>query len=493
MNWWKRLGLSTRIFVILFLLLSTTFGMGLISVWYAHQFNDVLNQVIVEDMASLRAAREIETSLANQKGFVTYYFLDGDTKWLKELAVHRRTFMKWLKHAAEVDLEPEQKAVIDQIYEKYATYIKNKDRVIELYKEGDRKTGETLHWDVRENFFELNDLCKQYKDTTELNIKEVQEISRTRVKRISTATVIFILAALLLGALLAFVMISQILAPIRRLSKKASVSEEMEASGDEVRTLSKRVYGLMEDRERTRSELQQSQELLLNSEKLALCGKLATEVAHSIRNPMTSINMRLFSLKRSLDLTDIQDEDFKIVSGEMRRLDNIVRNFLEFSRPHKLKKEQINITSVIDMTLDLLSYRLELHSVSVLRKRTRTLPLISADPELMKEVFVNLIVNACEAMENGGEIVISEEEALAENIGQAVVVKVSDNGPWMSEAFQEKVLEPFETTKPDGTGLGLFITLRIIEEHGGHMDLRSKEGEGTTIIIAFPVSEEVQK
>ena len=109
----------------------------------------------------------------------------------------------------------------------------------------------------------------------------------------------------------------------------------------------------MEEMDRARTELKQSKALLMNSEKMALVGKLATEVAHSIRNPMTSINMRLFSLKRNLEMSDVQKEDFEVVADEMRRLDNIVRNFLEFSRPHKLKKQKVNISDVIDMTIDL--------------------------------------------------------------------------------------------------------------------------------------------
>jgi signal transduction histidine kinase len=323
----------------------------------------------------------------------------------------------------------------------------------------------------------------------ELNIKKVQEIGHIRLKRISAAAVAFMAASLVFCGLLAFFMFTQILAPIRRLSKKTAMTNATGASGNELKDLSCHVNGLMENMDRARSELVQSQEMLMHSEKMALVGKLATEVAHSIRNPMTSINMRLFSLKRNLELTEFQQEDFEVVSEEMRRLDNIVRNFLEFSKPHKLKKQTVHISRVIDMTIDLLCYRLELNSVEIIRKQSANLPPIDADPELLKEVFVNLMVNACEAMENGGEIVISEEEALAENIGRAVLVKFTDNGPGMSEEVRKRVLEPFETTKENGTGLGLFIAVRIIEEHGGTMQLHSKEGHGTTFAITFPASE----
>lgn len=485
---WRPPGISTRIFINLFMLLCATFGIGLTSIWYSVQFNTMLNQVIEKDMEALQASREMETELARQKGFVTYYFLDGDPKWLNELAVHRKSFIKWFQQAVEVDQKSEHKILLEQIHENYKRYKTDKDEVIELYQAGDRKAGEALHWKVRENFFELNDLCLRYKQANEFHIQQVRDESHSRLQRITAAVVIFMSLALVLAILLVFFMVTQVLIPIRRLSQKTATKEETSPAGNEVKVLSNHVRGLMANMDRARSELEQSQAMLVNSEKMALVGKLATEVAHSIRNPMTSINMRLFSLKRNLELTDFQQEDFEVVSAEMRRLDNIVRNFLEFSKPHKLKKQQINISRVIDMTLDLLCYRLELHSVSIVRKQSADLPPIEADPELLKEVFVNLMVNACEAMEDGGEIVISEEAAFAENIGRAVLVKVSDNGPGMSEEVRSRVLEPFETTKANGTGLGLFIAVRIVEEHGGTFELHSIEDEGTTFIMTFPAA-----
>jgi len=491
MGWLRKPGINTRIFGMLLLLLCTNLGMGVISIWNAGQFNGMINRVIVDDIPSLQASREIETSLVNQKGLVTYYFLDGDPKWLGELAVHRQAFSDWLNQALAMDQTPEQKTLLVNLQKKYAVYVAEKDRVIALYHKGDRKTGEAMHWKVREQFFELKGLAAEYKRVNELNIEKALEASQGRAQGLAAAAVAFMTFALIFAGLLTFIMVSQIFVPIRRLSQAAAITDEPTAPGDEFRVLTTRVHGLMENIDRTKSELEQSQELLLNSEKMALVGKLSTEVAHSIRNPMTSINMRLFSLKRNIDLTDVQKEDFEVVAEEMRRLDNIVRNFLEFSRPHKLKKQRINISTVVDMTLDLLFYRLELHSIKVIRKQDACLPLIEADPELLKEVFVNLMVNACEAIENGGEVIITEQEGVAENIGRAVVVKVADNGPGMSEELQKRVLEPFETTKPQGTGLGLFIAVRIVKEHGGTLELHSTEGRGTTFIMTFPAVEEV--
>ena len=487
MAWRLKFRISTRIFLNLMLLLLTTFGIGLTTIWYSVQFNTTLNQVIGEDMAALQASREMETELASQKGFVTYFFLDRDTKWLNELAVHRRAFLNWYEQAREVDNKPEHQGLLDHIIATYEQYVADKDRVISLYQADEREKGETLHWKVREKFFDLNALCVNYKHANEVRISQIRNQSKSQMKRIFALTVFFMSAALVLGVILVFFLFTQILIPIRRLSVKTAIAEDQNiSSGNEVSVLSNHVQGLMKDMDQAKSKLEQSQAMLVNSEKMALVGKLATEVAHSIRNPMTSINMRLFSLKRNLELTDLQQEDFEVVSEEMRRLDNIVRNFLEFSKPHRLKKQEINISQVIDMTVDLLSYRLELHSVKVVRHQSPDLPMIDADPELVKEVFVNLIVNACEAMETGGEIAISEAAAITENMEQVVRIRVADNGPGMSEAVRNRALEPFETTKATGTGLGLFIVVRIVEEHGGTLVLDSKEGEGTTFVLTFP-------
>lgn len=254
--------------------------------------------------------------------------------------------------------------------------------------------------------------------------------------------------------------------------------------------LGNQVRGMMADMDQTRSELEQSQQMLMHSEKMALVGKLATEVAHSIRSPMTSINMRLFSLQRSLDLTENQEEDFQVVAEEMRRLDNIVRNFLEFSRPPKLDKQRVNISSVIDMTMELLEYRLRRHDAAVTRRRGEDLPQVEADPELIKEVLVNLIVNACEAMGESGQIFITESQSVTDQGERTVRVEIRDTGPGIPEEIQQQILEPFHTTKAQGTGLGLFIAARIVREHGGQLDLYSAEGRGATFIIVLPAVKE---
>ena len=259
---------------------------------------------------------------------------------------------------------------------------------------------------------------------------------------------------------------------------------------DEVKALSSRVHSLIEDVDQAQSELERSQEHLLQSGKWAMVGKLAAGVAHSIRNPLTSVNMRLFSLKRSLAMSPSQQEDFEVISEEIRHMDTIVRNFLEFSRPPKLKMQRISPSDVVDRALVLLRYRLESYGVEVKltaeRKAARNLGRPGPTQGSPGQP-------AAQRLRGHGEWRGHHHPGRGKAgpaLGQAVVIRVSDTGPGISESVRDKVFQPFFSTKEEGTGLGLSIATRIIEDHGGRLELESNENEGATFIITLPLGEE---
>ncbi|MEJ2233013.1 MAG: PAS domain S-box protein [Syntrophobacterales bacterium] len=237
------------------------------------------------------------------------------------------------------------------------------------------------------------------------------------------------------------------------------------------------------------SERKRIEEALRETDKLVTVGRLAAGVAHSIRNPLTSVKMRLFSMERSVDLSENQREDLKVIAEEIRNVNNIVQSFLDFSRRPKLKMQRVSFSDLVDMALRLLEQRFDSYGVEIEVSRQRRLPEIWADPDQLKEALVNLLVNSCEAMGNGGLIVIQEEEVAQERSGREVVIRITDNGPGIPESIQDKLFNPFFSTKEEGTGLGLSITVRIVEEHGGTLKLRSREGEGATFVITLPYRE----
>lgn len=485
----KHFSLRGRIFLILTSLVLITLAGGSVTMIFLYRISNSLRSVIDTNLVALNAAQELENSLAMQKGFLTYYFMDSASEWLEQLNRNRIIFEDWLRKARESAYTETQRGILNEIESKYIRYSHLRDQVIELYRSGERESGFKLHMEIRGQFLNIRALCEQYKEIHAQSIAEARSDIQDRVRSLNILALIAMPGAVILAAILVYILLNQVLEPVRRLAVGAGPAGGTRIK-DEVKELSRRVHNLMEDVDQTQTQLQQSREHLVQSEKLALVGKLAAGVAHSVRNPLTSVKMRLFSLERSLDLTPTQREDMEVISEEVRNIDTIVRNFLEFSRPPKLKLQNVSPSDVVDMAIQLLKHRLEAYGVEVELYRHRKLPQIEGDPEQLKEVFVNLIVNACDAMGENGKITIREEEGFSEPMGRVTVIKVTDNGPGVPESIREKVFQPFFSTKEEGTGLGLSIAMRIIEDHKGCLSLRTKEGKGATFIITLPCRED---
>ncbi|SPD74451.1 Integral membrane sensor signal transduction histidine kinase [uncultured Desulfobacterium sp.] len=486
---WNRINLRTRIYVILTSLILMTLAGGVVTVWYTYQMQRLLEDITGKNLAALRAAEELEIALVNQKGFVSYFFLDGNTEWLERLGEYRQRFRDRLHEARQLIQDSQQMEALERIESEYLSYVSLKDQVITYYRAGSRDEGTVLHQKVRHYFFNILELTEAFRNTQKEKINIIKEGSQKQAKKLRVIAATAVIAVLLLGVFLTFILTAQILGPVRRLALKTDPEALPNIPEDEVKALSRGVRGLMENIDHSHSQLERSQEILLQAEKMAMVGKLAAGTAHSIRNPLTSLKMRLFSLSRSLELTADQKEDFEVITDEIGHIDNIVENFLEFSRPPKLKVRCIHSSDVIEMTLNLLHHRVASYDVSIKFEKKGDIPAIQADPEQLKEVLVNIVVNACEAMPRGGSIVISEDESLSDSIGKVVEIRVSDDGPGLSDSIKEKIFQPFFTTKEEGTGLGLSIANRIVEQHGGLLDFESEEGKGTTFIIRIPVAE----
>ncbi|MFO7912582.1 MAG: ATP-binding protein [Desulfotignum sp.] len=221
----------------------------------------------------------------------------------------------------------------------------------------------------------------------------------------------------------------------------------------------------------------------------ALLGKLAAGTARSIRNPLTSVKMRLFSLNLSYTFTDAQQEDFNVISNEIQQINKIVDNFLEFSRPPRLKTRSMSPSLIVNSALNLLEQRLKSYRVAVKLVRKHRFANTLIDAEQLKEVIVNIIINACEAIRQDGQIIISEEETFIPPLEKVAIIRIMDDGPGIPKEIQSKIFNPFFTTKDHGTGLGLSIAYNIIAEHGGWLDVSGKEGHGAAFVITLPVRE----
>lgn len=483
---WRRVNLRWRILIVLAGLVFITLAGGSVMIWYTYSIDHLFTGIIDQNLVAFQAAEALDTALVNQKGFVTYYFMDGNPDWLRQLGEYRQIFKERLGEARALALKEHEQATVDMIEREYKQYIALKDKVIDLYKTGQRVKGQELHQEVRDDFFRILELTKAYRDLHKRNVAQLRLKSRGQAVKLRIIAGSAGLVVIVLGLVLAFVLVGQILEPIRRLAREVDGRKKDAPGGDEVKAISRSVHGLMKERDQTQDELIKSRENLIQAEKLAVVGKLAAGVAHSIRNPLTSVKMRLFSLGRAIHLNTTQKEDFNVISEEIRNIDTILQNFLEFSRPPKLRKQKISPSEIVDLVLQLLKHRLESYEVEVTLNRNHKLPAIQVDPEQLKEALVNIVVNACEAMGNGGAITIDEEEGYRETLGHVAIIRITDNGPGIPEEIRDRIFEPFFTAKDEGSGLGLSIAARVIAEHGGRLDLAPPAGEGACFLIYLP-------
>lgn len=231
------------------------------------------------------------------------------------------------------------------------------------------------------------------------------------------------------------------------------------------------------------------EEQLRRSEKLSALHTLSAGVAHEIRNPLSAIDLNLHLLQEEIGAEPMNAEAVQryldILNAEVRRIRGIVDNFLRFARPTSLVLGDVRLDGIARHIGELVRYEAQEHGVEILIDFPEDLPAVSGDETQLGQVFLNLMINAVQAMPQGGTLRISGLRRIAD-AGTVVEVSVRDTGIGINKTDLTKVFEPFFSTKPDGNGLGLAIAYRIIEDHRGTIRVTSEPGIGTTFAVSFP-------
>jgi two-component system NtrC family sensor kinase len=235
--------------------------------------------------------------------------------------------------------------------------------------------------------------------------------------------------------------------------------------------------------EQRTTELRAMQAHLIQSEKLAGVGKLAAGVAHEINNPLTCVLTNSSLILSDLPPDDPRREDLQTIVDETLRCRKIVKGLLDFARQTKPQKNQISLNKVAEDVLALVRNQASFQNIAIQIEFDTNLPLVLADADQMRQVVLNIILNAADAMPQGGSLRI---RSYSDPGSKRVVLRISDTGPGIPAEIQHKLFEPFFTTKSTGTGLGLAIAYGIMERHKGELKVESSLGHGTTIVVILP-------
>jgi two-component system, NtrC family, sensor histidine kinase HydH len=262
------------------------------------------------------------------------------------------------------------------------------------------------------------------------------------------------------------------------------------------------IAGLLTDRERIQRmkvestkreledvyiELRENVEKMKKTERLSAAGQLAASLAHEIRNPLASISGAAGILKRGNASADNQQECLGILEKESQRLNKLLTNFLDFARPRLPRYQRVDPGAIIRSVIVLARHTAIRQQVEVLDELPQQLPAIDCDGEQMKQVLLNILLNAIQATQSGGRVIV---RALAN--GESLAIEVWDEGCGMSHAQLDKIFEPFFTTKETGTGLGLAVAANIVAQHGGLLRATNNQDRGMTFLVELPL-ERTQK
>lgn len=285
--------------------------------------------------------------------------------------------------------------------------------------------------------------------------------------------------------------------PLKTMSAKMAQVEEGDLtvrlepqSNDEVSALMVNFNSMVDRLSLANDELQDYHyQQMERADRLASVGEMSAGIAHEIKNPLAGIKGAITVLADDFSAEDPRREVIDKVLEQISRLDKAATDLLFFGRPGKPTLDYVDTNDLLKKTMFFVSQHPEAKNVHQTKEFTRNLPPVWVDGKQLQQVFFNIIINAIQAMKEGGTLLL-QTDLVCEQGKQSVRVLIGDSGPGIKPEDMERIFTPFFTTKTQGTGLGLAICRQLVEQQGGTIELRSRVGEGTRVVIDLPVSKE---
>jgi len=474
-------------------------GLGIVAAWNVQRQQVTSTDLIAREVRAMVAAQDLYVIMRDIRNLIQQYLRSGDNLYLNRILDLEEDAETHLHLAEALARSPDETGLIAAARGGYREFFTHFHQIIGESVSGDRKEQLGL---LLDEILEKQVLrpASDYVQTNRQVVERTNAVSKETADQLRQAFLLLGICGATAGLVAGLGIARGIGRSIVQLniSVRGAADKLTEVVGPFTTSRRGDLQGLESGLRAVREHvttvverLQQRELEMLRQDQLAAVGQLAAGLAHELRNPLMPIKMLVQAALDTGEERGLNNRQLRVLEQEIHRMERLLQQFLSFAKPPKLEKSRVDLREILHQAIELVSARALLQQVRI---ESPELPLpvfCEADPQQMRQVLLNLLLNSLDAQPDGGTITLSLECAPAsDDFPPAALIRVSDTGPGLSPEIVERVFEPFVSTKETGTGLGLPICQRIIEEHGGSLTLDDLPDGGTCFTIRLKLTSE---
>jgi two-component system sensor histidine kinase HydH len=492
--------IAFRILVPLAVVSVLLLAIGAGAAWSVHRLQSSVTSRLSRDISSVQAAEELALTASQIEIFLDEFLLTGDATYLAVIPGLRPETEHSLAEAERLAANPEERdelaamrVGLERFWREFADLRKNKDPA-DAASAARNLSSHVLTRQVRIP-------ARDFLQSRERGVASASTLNESLPGKVAVGLLLLGVCGAVGGLLAGFGLargisrsIAQLSVPIRDAAGTLSqvvgpiaLSPTTDVQDLEVlmRTVAGEVATVVD-------RLEQSRRQVVRSEQLAALGQLAAGLAHELRNPLTSIKLLVQAAGENGSQVGLHGRSLAVVEEEIERLEHLVQSFLDFARPAKMQTQPLDLGPLVEQTIRLVGPRAALKSVAIETRLGDEPAILEADPGYIRQLLLNLLLNALDASEEGGRIVVEVARPSPDAGDGWAYVHVTDTGCGLPLDLGDRIFEPFVSTKETGLGLGLPICKQIVEAHGGTIEAAPRPGGGAVFTFRLPYGDGVE-